>query len=528
MHTLKFRKVLNSSKEERSSERGVALLTVLLALLLITAIGFGILFMSSTETSINANYRDTQKGFFAMRAGLEEARDRMRFNSNTRITVPATMPTAGTAGSIVYITNPAGAADVVDPTTPTNPYFDDEFCHEKFSTMALTNPGPNIPCPAGSAVPQSAVSIVPSVTQYTNTPAALTYKWVRITKKENWTVNNAWVDNGEPGNSEVCYSSILQTEVPISALGYASCDLAEANEMGVLPVYIVTSLAITPKGTRRIGQYEVAGVALNPPPGALGLDGPGATFAPRPSSNNFGINGNDSGLAGYQATGGTGTCNPSGAAVVPAVSTGDAAGQASIVASLTTNPNRSANYTGTTPAPNVVNAGAGGTGLYGGSWSSPAVLNNFAASIANSADQTFTCAIGAACNATAGSVGTPAHPLITYVSGDFNMGSNSGAGILIVTGTLSFSGNFGWSGLVLVIGQGIISESGGGNGSFNGTLFAANTNSRTAPYAQLATLGNPIFSWNGAGSNFFQYNSCWANIGNTLHYLVISTHEEMY
>jgi len=32
----------------------------------------GMMYMSSTETSINANYRDTQQAFFAMRAGLEE------------------------------------------------------------------------------------------------------------------------------------------------------------------------------------------------------------------------------------------------------------------------------------------------------------------------------------------------------------------------------------------------------------------------------------------------------------------------
>ena len=108
------------------------------------------------------------------------------------------------------------------------------------------------------------------------------------------------------------------------------------------------------------------------------------------------------------------------------------------------------------------------------------------------------------------------------------MGSNSGAGILVVTGTLNFAGNFAYSGLILVIGQGNVQESGGGNGTFNGTMFIANTNSTTSPYAQLATLGSPTFSWNGGGGNSFQYNSCWANIGNTLHYLVISTHEEMY
>jgi hypothetical protein len=57
--------------------------------------------------------RDTQLSFFAMRAGLEEMRDRMRSNSTAPLTLPTAMP--GAANSIVYIVNPAGATDVVDP-----------------------------------------------------------------------------------------------------------------------------------------------------------------------------------------------------------------------------------------------------------------------------------------------------------------------------------------------------------------------------------------------------------------------------
>jgi hypothetical protein len=82
--------------------------------------------------------------------------------------------------------------------------------------------------------------------------------------------------------------------------------------------------------------------------------------------------------------------------------------------------------------------------------------------------------------------------------------------------------------LILVIGQGIISVSGGGSGQINGTLFLADTNSHTSPYAQLGTLGPPGYSWSGGGTNGIQYNSCWAGIGNNLHYMVIASREEMY
>jgi len=143
MRTHKFEFNVPAGHKIPGNERGIALLIVLLALLLLSAIGMGMMYMSDTETSINGNYRDTQLAFFAMRSGLEEARDRMRSNSVSPLTLPTAMP--GAANSILYLINPAGAADVVDPKTSGNAYFDDEFCHETFSGLALSNPGPNVP-----------------------------------------------------------------------------------------------------------------------------------------------------------------------------------------------------------------------------------------------------------------------------------------------------------------------------------------------------------------------------------------------
>jgi hypothetical protein len=113
------------------------------------------------------------------------------------------------------------------------------------------------------------------------------------------------------------------------------------------------------------------------------------------------------------------------------------------------------------------------------------------------------------------------------VDGDFNYGSTSGAGVLVVTGTLFLTGNASFNGLILVIGQGTVSESGGGNANFNGTVFLAKTHSSTPPYPELATLASPLISWNGGGGATVQYNSCWANVGNKLRYGVIAMREEM-
>jgi hypothetical protein len=520
----------------RKHESGMALILALLALLLISAVGLGMIYMSSTETSINTNYKDTQLAFFAMRAGLEEMRDRMRTNSVSPITIPTTMP--GAANSILYIVNPSGAADVVDPKTFGNTYFDDEFCHESFvgSTVAYVPPG--TPCPAAGAPPAGSVAAyVASASPFTNTASSLKYKWARITLKQNGTFPNALVDSTQPASSQVCWNSASAQEIVPTALGYANCAAAQTAGLMVAPVYLVTALAITPQGSRRVGQYESAALNITPPPGALALDGPAAVFNPAPHSNNYFANGNNSGAAAYNGPGGPAACTVTTPATSPAVSTGDQAGVNNLVGvppgSGSIPSNRLGNYTGTPPpppaaaTPSIVNQGSTGTNQLSGTWSSPAALNNLAQSIGNGADVTYTCGIGAPCNG-AGPYGTDAAPQITYVNGDFNFGANSGAGVLVVTGTLSINGNSSFDGLILVIGQGVMSENGGGGGQFNGSIFLATTNNSVAPYTQLASLATPVIQWNGGGTNGIQYNSCWANIGNNMHFIVVASREEMY
>src|SRR5258708_19714418 len=58
----------------KRKERGAALLIAMMALLLLAAIGIGFMFMADTENSVNNNYRDSQKAYFASRAGMENVR----------------------------------------------------------------------------------------------------------------------------------------------------------------------------------------------------------------------------------------------------------------------------------------------------------------------------------------------------------------------------------------------------------------------------------------------------------------------
>lgn len=254
-------------------ERGVALLIALFALMLLAAVAFEMMYVADTETLVNRNFRDSQRSYDAAWSGTQEARERLMPENAPphRINPPVALPQG--AGSIVYVINPR-SGQAIDPTVA-GPYFDNELCHENFVGLGLANPGVGIPCAAGP--PSGAVVFAPSDAPYTNTNGALDYKWVRITMKANNSahafnpanpafpglVTGAVADNTIP----VCWDGLNQRLKPAN---YPACD----TDTSLIPnppaggwqslktVYLVTSLAITPTGARRMAQMEVA---LDPP-----------------------------------------------------------------------------------------------------------------------------------------------------------------------------------------------------------------------------------------------------------------------
>src|ERR1700730_8531818 len=102
-------------RNHHGNERGMALVLTLIALLIITSIGLTMAFSTDTETTINSNFRDEQTAYYAAKAGLEEARDRMQTTASASISsnLPTSLP--GTAGGELYIINPANANDTVAP-----------------------------------------------------------------------------------------------------------------------------------------------------------------------------------------------------------------------------------------------------------------------------------------------------------------------------------------------------------------------------------------------------------------------------
>ena len=99
-----------------------------------------------------------------------------------------------------------------------------------------------------------------------------------------------------------------------------------------------------------------------------------------------------------------------------------------------------------------------------------------------------------------GMAGTVAAPQFTIVKGDCTL--DGGAGLLIVTGTLYFKGpgpNF--NGLIMVMGEGHVSKSGGGNRNVFGSIMVAR-------FGATGGFLEPTFEYLGGGGNSnLQYDS---------------------
>src|SRR5579862_8084368 len=121
------------------NEQGFALLVTIFTLLLLTAIGAGMIALTNTDTSISGNFRDEQSAFFAAKAGIEEVRDRFRSTASNTLSTNSYFSTSNIPGGtngVLYITNPA-TGDTVTPWVTNGAatvYPDDEICNELANT----------------------------------------------------------------------------------------------------------------------------------------------------------------------------------------------------------------------------------------------------------------------------------------------------------------------------------------------------------------------------------------------------------
>jgi hypothetical protein len=241
------------------------MIMALLALMVLSALAVGLVYMTSIETKVNSHYRSEQVAYFAAKAGMEEARDRMMLavpgNYYFANMVPNPLPIAVPADAnkgVLYILNEGSQPGTVQPWALNNAYMDDELCHDGYTLSGLPTgtsvPSPDIHCTTAE-MPTTTTWHTETTSQlpYNGTAAAVPFKWVRVALKLNGSVQNYMVNGGQPAGTPVCWNG--STEVLMSG---ASCQTMNPQ---TTPVYLLTTLAVSSTGARKMVQAEVA---LNP------------------------------------------------------------------------------------------------------------------------------------------------------------------------------------------------------------------------------------------------------------------------
>jgi len=102
--------------------------------------------------------------------------------------------------------------------------------------------------------------------------------------------------------------------------------------------------------------------------------------------------------------------------------------------------------------------------------------------------------------------GSPTTPKITFVDGDADLNPADGAGLLICTGNLTIEGSAVYHGLILVLGAGNLTRTGGGNGTTLGSILVAR-------FGSSGDFLAPTMQANGSGTSLIQYDSAWVRRG---------------
>ncbi len=504
-------------KYDGNSENGIALLIAIFVLLLITAIGAGMIMLTNTELNTSANFRDEQTAFFSAKAGFEEVRDRFRSSASNSLNGILPVTLLGSAGGTLYILNPKNAEADTPWVTNGAAYPDNEACSE------LTNMG--LAC----ANPVVGYATTTASAAYAANPV-MAWKWTRVNLKTNFTSSGSTATSSVDGsvwplhnNYVVCWTGTNEITTPFVASAVTSCANAGTN---YLPVYVLTTLAVTPSGSRRMVQAEATATLFPTIPSPLTFDGANPTFG-APSSAAFTVDGTDHSGSAAANPNGPGNACPSGRPAQYALGAYDVSPSTASVTALTGDVSkRPGDYTGaggSSPSVADVNTALGPLGTVSGLEALVTQVTNVA-SPANVYNGASTSSIT--------NPGTIANPVINVVTGDLSLGGGfSGAGILLVEGNLTMSGNPSYSGLILVIGKGSMTKNGGGNGTMDGALLIANLYNSATPPTLLpgsSAPGAPTLNWNGGGNATFNYDSCWSSVlSGSLNYRIVAVRELM-
>jgi hypothetical protein len=445
--------------------------------------------MAGTQAAVKGNYKSSMHAFYDAKAGLEEARGRLwpsplNLNSISNCVFPGggSMP----LGRVCYITNPSAGENVV-PTNldPSNPYADSEYQQEWGRLVTADAVQPFIP----------SVSPVPGA----NIAGPL-FKWVRITPRTEASGGLAVNGGTQRDSTNMLYFD--GTHQILSAGGAGQ-------------VLTITSLAVTPYGSRRMLQYTVAAPALSNAlptfPAAVILDGNGFTTP--------GGNGTIGGSTGVQINGNDGSAASGTSSGVPAIGFTNSNDASAITKAAAP----AGNYSSPQNTPPV------GSVSVAPLLQTPGGLDGLVQSITRGADLVLNPPAGTRADQTSLTSMSASNPMVVVVNGDFHLthangGAFTGYGLLLVTGTLYYDPDDSWNGIIMVIGKGVFDGSQNGhNGQINGSVLVANTRDNSGNL--LTSLGPTSFNLRGGGQGIHYNGQSVTNTEALMTYQVLSFRE---
>lgn len=504
-------------RRRRGRQAGIALMIALFALVVLALMGAVVLSITTNGSSFGRHAAALQRAAMAAQAGADEARGLLRgqmVNGTMQPSPvatalcsvlnppPGTPPTCSTT-TVIYVVNPSADYPFPKPWLASDKYADPTFTTE--------------PNPFGGTVASAFVLPTGNVitSSLTNIPG---FKWARI----NVETENSIDQVVDPSNPGLAIQPMLYDDVPTSA-GVVPGRYPEGSSLGngstdPQAIFQITALGVN-NGYEKLVTEDVTRFPFGlVPPAPVTQIGPSPVYASG-HSQNFTVSGVD--LAGQYpilpAMGGT-----SGGAVA-AINSGafrdDCAHYGASDPSCTgtppstivdvAGPQTSGNPLPLSPAWDTVGTRTPATGLLGLVSQLEASADVVCAGGGTVAPGT---AAPAACPANAGN-GTgfldADNPGITVIEGNYTLPQNGG-GTLLVTGNVTVPNNINWNGLLLVVGTGVLTGSGGGTPSYNGALFLANVCGNlgqvdpTGAYTDLSNcsqIGNSDFEPGAGGGN---------------------------
>ena len=501
------------TNKTRQPEAGIALLISIFVLLLISVVAIALIVSSGTESALAGNYRSSTGVYYAAVSGLEEARGRLltKNPSSFKTTDPGLLPAPGATlliGTVAYVLNP-GPTEAMGNILTTYP--DTEYDQE-FGPGALA--AATVKPPAKSVWNRSPLNSL-------NVPGPL-YKWVRINALSEKSLN-----------LDVDADTLADSTTPL----YYDNSLSRfSNSSSAGPqVLEITSLAALPNGSQKIVQYLVTSVPITLPPFLAALTLSGSTgnnpvFQAPQDNNLYAVKGD-----GDQDCSGNPLPSKVAIGIFGDYSGGGSGAAVTGVVGGIPPPSSSAprtNYTGQATAPDVEYLTT-----YPTSMQTPAQLDAIMQTIAQNADVTIP------------SSGTITYPLPTFtessltslgmsssnlqtivVNGNLDVTgwSGTGYGLLLVLGKFTYDPATTWNGIVLVVGQGVITNTDHGQYmQMNGAVFVAKTRNSSGILLQEPKIGKGFVSFDDdMEGNGIRYSSCWiqkAQPGGS--YKILSFHE---